>query len=263
MKYGIGDVARTLGLTPAALHFFEREGVIGPKKGGAARRTYGAEDIIRLISYKKYRSMDMPLKEIARQFSPQGDTSLRIAKKLTAQREAALETALRYERLARDIQWFEQAIERASAQIGVIELSTLPECFALLVGRDGFISRDRAEQERVAAWLEHLPAVRISVFGQADGSACFGYTVSTGRARQLGLDKTPGAVRIMPHIALRACLLLPYAYYEQPAMAFEALWARLKEQGYRQAGMVVGVNLCVECGGSQRDTLCEVWLPVD
>ena len=74
MKYGIGDVARTLGLTPAALHFFEREGVIGPKKGGAACRTYGAEDVIRLISYKKYRSMEMPLKEIAKQFSPQGET---------------------------------------------------------------------------------------------------------------------------------------------------------------------------------------------
>lgn len=263
MKYGIGDVARTLGLTPAALHFFEREGVIGPKKGAATRRTYGAEDIIRLISYKKYRSMDMPLKEIAKQFSPQGDTCQGIAGKLSCQREAALETALRYERLARDILWFEQAIGCAAAQVGRIELSAIPECFALLVGRDGFISRDRREQEHVAAWLEHLPAVRISVFGHKDGSACFGYTVSLKRARQLGLDKTPGALHIQPCVALHTCLVLPYAYYEQPAMAFEPLWARLQEQGLYQAGMGMGVNLCVECNGAQRDTLCEVWLPID
>ncbi len=263
MKYGIGDVARTLGLTPAALHFFEREGVIGPKKGGAACRTYGAEDVIRLISYKKYRSMEMPLKEIAKQFSPQGETCQGIAKKLTCQREAALETALRYERLSQDILWFEQAIQRAAAQTGLIELATLPECFALQVGRDGFISRDRTEQEHVAAWLEHLPAVRISVFGQPGGGARFGYTVSVERARQLGLDKTPGVLHIEPCVALHTCLLLPYAYYEQPAMAFEPLWARLQARGFRQAGMGIGVNLCVECHGEQRDTLCEVWLPIE
>ena len=64
-KYIIGDVARTLGLTTAGLHFFEREGVIEPRKGDETRRFYGMEDVIRLISYKKYRSMQLPLKEIA------------------------------------------------------------------------------------------------------------------------------------------------------------------------------------------------------
>ena len=53
MHYVIGDVARTLGLTPGALHYFEREGVISPKKGDNTRRTYSAEDVIRLYQKNK------------------------------------------------------------------------------------------------------------------------------------------------------------------------------------------------------------------
>ena len=93
MQYVIGDVARTLGLTPGALHFFEREGVISPRKGDNTRRTYSAEDVIRLISYRKYRSMEMPLKEIAHQFSPEGSMCGEIAAKMARQQCQAEEAA--------------------------------------------------------------------------------------------------------------------------------------------------------------------------
>ncbi|MBQ9008537.1 MAG: MerR family transcriptional regulator, partial [Clostridia bacterium] len=39
MRYPIGDVARTLGVTHAGLHYFEKQGVIAPTKGDMARRT--------------------------------------------------------------------------------------------------------------------------------------------------------------------------------------------------------------------------------
>lgn len=263
MKYAIGDVARTLGLTPAALHFFEKEGVIAPMKGDASHRTYGAEEVIRLASYKKYRSMEMPLKEIARQFSPDGDTCAQIAGKLARRRAEALLTARRYARIAREIDWFEQAISRGKDAVGRIDLAPMPPCYALTVGRDGFISRDRQEQERVVAWLEQMPATRISVFGEEDGAARFGYTAGLESARELGLDHTPGAVRMEAALALHAFLKLPFAYFDRPAMAFETLRIYMKERGFRQAGTAIGVSLCVECRGDTRDTLLEAWMPIN
>lgn len=263
MKYSIGDVARTLGLTPAALHFYEKEGVIPPKKGEASRRIYGAEDVIRLISYKKYRSMLMPLREIAQQFSPEGDTCERIAQKLAYQSNDVLNMARRYERMAQDIRWFEQAIRRGKDNLGRVTLEPLQPCIALRVGPDGFISRDRREQERVATWLELMPATRISVFGEAGGAARFGYTVEAEEAQLLGLDATPGAVSMAAGVALHAFFKLPGTYFEHPAMAFEPLWEHMHARGFRQAGTAVGVNLCVECHETERDTLVEAWLPIE
>lgn len=69
MKYRIGDVARIFGLTPGALHFFESEDIINTKKENNGYRYYDEDDIFRMLSYFKYHSMDVPLKDIGKQFS--------------------------------------------------------------------------------------------------------------------------------------------------------------------------------------------------
>lgn len=262
MKYVIGDVARTLGLTTAGLHFFEKEGVIAPRKGDGTRRTYNAEDIIRLISYKKYRSMQLPLKEIAHQFSPKGETLQGIQEKMSVQREEMLLQARRCEQLAADIQWFEQAILRAESSLDQVDLAFLPESYALVIGSDGFISHSKAEQERVAEWLEHQPATHFSTLAREDGHACFGYTMEASRAKALGLDRTPGVEHLPSALALHTCHKLPQPYFEEPERAFVLLGDHMRQRGFRQKGTAIAVNLCVECRDGLRDTLCEVWLPI-
>ena len=53
MRYKIGDVSRVLGLTTAALHFYEKEGIIDTPKEESGRRYYEEADLFRLISAKK------------------------------------------------------------------------------------------------------------------------------------------------------------------------------------------------------------------
>ena len=50
MRYSIGDVSRVLGMTTAALHFYEKEGIIDTPKVESGRRYYEEADINRLIS---------------------------------------------------------------------------------------------------------------------------------------------------------------------------------------------------------------------
>ncbi|CAB1262377.1 MerR family transcriptional regulator [Clostridium sp. MT-14] len=69
MKYYVSDVARILGLTPGALHFFESKDIINAKKEDNGYRYYDEEDVFRLLSYFKYHSMGIPLKDIGRHFS--------------------------------------------------------------------------------------------------------------------------------------------------------------------------------------------------
>ena len=262
MQYVIGDVARTLGLTPGALHFFEREGVISPRKGDNTRRTYSAEDVIRLISYRKYRSMEMPLKEIAHQFSPEGSMCGEIAAKMARQQCQAEETARRYQMLAEDIAWFAEHTIAASERIGRIDVDTMPESYVLQVGKDGFISRDREEQARVAAWLEYLPAVRISSLCTENGQSRLCYSIDAARAYFLGLDDTPGAALLPRCAALHTFQRLDYSYYDDPSRAFSALQEYAMMHAFQQAGPALGISLCVECMGSERNTILEVWLPI-
>ncbi len=263
MKYVIGDVARSLGLTTAALHFFEREGVIEPRKGQSTRRFYDAEDIIRLASYKKYRSMQMQVKEIAHQFSPQGEDMQGIAQKLNGQYEEMCRLARHYEMLAEDTRWFAQAIERAGEQLDQINLVMMPASWLLTVGTDGMISHNRSEQDMVAAWLERMPSTRISVISPCEGRATFGYSVSCERAQLLGMEHFPGAVLRPASVALHTCRRMPHSFFEAPNTAFEPLWQEAEKRGFHQAGAAVGVSLCVECMESGKDILCELWLPIE
>lgn len=262
MHYVIGDVARTLGLTPGALHYFEREGVISPKKGDNTRRTYSAEDVIRLISYRKYRSMEMPLKEIARQFSPKGNMCDEIAAKMARQQCQAEETARRYQMLAEDIAWFAEHTMAASERIGQIDVDTMPESYVLQVGKDGFISRDREEQTRVATWLEYLPTVRISALCTENGRSNLCYSIDADRARFLGLDAAPGTVLLPRCAALHTFQRLDLSYYDNPSNAFSALQEYAMVHAFQQAGPALGISLCVECRGSERNTILEIWLPI-
>ena len=82
MRYSIGDVSRVLGMTTVALHFYEKEGIIDTPKEESGRRYYEEADINRLISAKKYREMDVAVRDIARQFSSDGMTGAQVVERM-------------------------------------------------------------------------------------------------------------------------------------------------------------------------------------
>ena len=124
--YPIGDVSRTLGLTPGALHFYEREGVIqAPKQKESGRRFYTRADLIRLLSCRKYRAMDVPLKTIAHQFSSKGDSLDVISGRLRTQYEKALQKAAYYQMLAQEIADFTGQIQRLPEETGHFSVRSL------------------------------------------------------------------------------------------------------------------------------------------
>lgn len=261
MNYPIGDVARTLGLTTAALHFYERDGISETIRGAGTHRTYDVPEIVRLLSYKKYRHMELSLKEIAAQFSNNGGSFSQIGEKLARQRDAAMQMSARYARLAGDVDWFAQRVHQAEGSLGRVDVAAFPPCYMLCVGEDGIISRNRAEQERIAAWLEEMPATHISVTCDSMGRARFCYSLEEERARALGLAETPGAVHRASQTALHTFVALDKRFFHQPEMAFTLLRDFLQEHGFTQAGDGLGVSLCVSHENQERTTLCEVWLP--
>ena len=73
--YKIGEVARLLGLTTQALRFYEQEGVVTPKKSENGTRYYDEDQLILLLSFKKYRQADFSVQDIVTHFFKEDDLS--------------------------------------------------------------------------------------------------------------------------------------------------------------------------------------------
>ena len=68
-------LARLLGLTTQALRFYEQEGVVTPKKSENGTRYYDEDQLILLLSFKKYRQADFSVQDIVTHFFKEDDLS--------------------------------------------------------------------------------------------------------------------------------------------------------------------------------------------
>ncbi|MBQ9009859.1 MAG: MerR family transcriptional regulator [Clostridia bacterium] len=260
MRYPIGDVARTLGVTHAGLHYFEKQGVIAPTKGDMARRTYSIRDFIRLVSYRKYRNMEMPLKVIAGQFSAEGDSFPVIRERVQRQAEQAEQMARRYMRLAEDAGWFSSHIDMALERMDRIEFAVMPSLYLLSVGDEGCISGERQEQQIVSRWLSELPGTRVSVISDKEGNGRYGYTVAENRAEELHLTDSP-AWRLEGKNCIHTFTKVTGELFDQPDLAFVSVRRYMRDHNLEQDGLAVAVILCVQCHGEELNPLLEVYAP--
>lgn len=264
MRYYIGDVSRILGLTPGALHYFERESVIETPKEENGRRYYSTEDIVRLMSYKKYRSMGVPLKQIARQFSREGDPLGTIADRLARRRQEAQRMAAHYQALSEDIDAFERAVRSIAGQLGRYNVRSSPEVLLLQHEPDGLMTHDKREQERTQLWLEHMPATRLAVTLCEDGrEARFGYALLEARAQALSIaEETPVVRRLPERIALHTIVRCD-DLYDRPMQAFEDALAYMAAHGLARTGTAWGYIVVVDCSHGIRETYVELWAPFE
>jgi MerR family transcriptional regulator, thiopeptide resistance regulator len=82
--YRIGEFARLAGVTPRALHHYDRLGLLKPHRSGAGYRVYTDADLERLVQIVALKFVGIPLKKI-RRLSAKGPDNL--AAVLHAQRQ--------------------------------------------------------------------------------------------------------------------------------------------------------------------------------
>ena len=199
MRYSIGDVSRVLGMTTVALHFYEKEGIINTPKEESGRRYYEEADVNRLISAKKYREMDVAVRDIAHQFSSDGMTGAQVVERMRECRARALAQAEHYAGLARDIERLIALGEAGMQAENAVDIRPAEDMLAFCNANGTLMSDRKCEQEVERRWLEALPAVSISILKEsADAPAAFALMLPLQRARELWLCETDAGVRVIP-----------------------------------------------------------------
>lgn len=254
MRYSIGDVSRVLGMTTAALHFYEKEGIIDTPKVESGRRYYEETDINRLISAKKYRAMGVSVRDIAQQFSSSGMTGDQVMARMREKREEAEQMVRQYTGLVRDIDWLLARGEEALRKPGEVDIRRTEPMMALLSSSGGRIPLDKQEQKVAQQWLEAMPAVSVGVCRDNDMEhALEGLVISTGRAEEFGLDAAAPGVRCIPGgMALHAVVVCGDDQYENPDMVFKPILAFAREHRFTPKGMMWAAQIFVDCSEGIR-----------
>lgn len=125
MPYSISQVAQRFEIEPHTLRFYEKEGIISPKRTKSGIRVYSDEDVSQLEIAMCLKSTGMPLKDIKRYFDlvQEGDDTLAERLKIfTDHRRHVLEEIEELQRhlckIERKIQWYTRFMEESSREVG-------------------------------------------------------------------------------------------------------------------------------------------------
>ncbi len=254
MRYSIGDVSRVLGMTTSALHFYEKEGIIDTPRVESGRRYYQEADINRLISAKKYRAMDVPVRDIARQFSADGMTGAQVLSRMRERREEAARRSRQYAALAADIDDLIARGEAGLLHAQEVDIRRAQDMICLRSSSGGRIPSDKDEQAITRRWLECMPAVSIAICReQGDARAVPTLIVPAARAADYGLEADGRMARFVPGgMALHAVVVCGEEQYDDPDVIFRPVLAFAREHRFAQRGTMWGGMLFVDCSGGVR-----------
>ncbi|MEG2859461.1 MAG: MerR family transcriptional regulator [Clostridia bacterium] len=273
MKHGVGDVARVLGLTPGALHYYEREGLMNVSRAGSGHRYYDDGDLWRLLSYKKYHTMGTSIKVVMDQFTGGGARDT-IVERMRDRQDEALKKSAYYAELAQQIEEHLDGVERIDELLDRYAFERAPE--TLFVGDEqyGWMALDRAKQDVLHEWVEAMPAVRLAIYwpitGFEEAALCvparLGYAIEArhnAAARLSALEALP-AIALPAVSCLHTVVTEVHDFIYEPQIVFQnaANYARLR--GFRSAGAAWGRILLVETNpnGLFRANV-ELWMPIE
>lgn len=254
MRYSIGDVSRILGMTTAALHFYEKEGIIDTPKVESGWRYYQEADVARLISVKKYRAMGVSVRDIAKQFSHEGMSGREVLARIREKRDEAAKRLSFYKGLVEDIDQLIEISEEGLKHTNSVDIRFAEDMLWLAGSVGGRVPQDKDEQMLVRRWLDAMPAVSISIcMPQHAEQAVPSLIVPAGRAAEFGFEPDGRTIHCIPGgMALHAIVVCGEEQYDDPDVIFGPIQAFAQKHHFVQKGTMWGRMIFVDCSKGCR-----------
>lgn len=263
MKYSIKDLAEIMGCTTSAIRYFEKENLIEVEKEENGHRFYDVVDVFRLLSYEKYRSMEIPMKTIIKQFSGKENDRMLIQKREEHYKEEALKKAEYYRELADSIENHLVGIRRIDTLLNRYELAQSPEMVVMCDEECGWISKDRKSQRIVHEWIKEMPKVQLAVLHKDMGLSEFGYLIEPKYREKSGLPLTLKHKILPKSSCLHTVVMAEEDFADQPWKIFKKALEYAQSKGLETGGMSWGRILLVEVGEREvLRTYVEIWISI-
>ena len=260
-EYKIGEVARLLGLTTQALRFYEQEGVVMPRKSENGTRYYTTEQMVLLLSFKKYRQSGFTVQDIVAHFKD--DTVDQLIGRLSEQRQTLVEQAQLLLRRAHAMERFEHMLTHTIAHAGEITAGMRPPIYLLDPPLDRLDEANDAQHQSLNAYTEAMPDTSIVFLRLPTPNApvrfCFG--ASTDVASRWSLP-TEHAQLLEP----TRCVTMPIRGLGRPwdEAIIADLIAKVTSAGYEvdPSQSILGIHFSSETVDQVVHMCGVVWIPV-
>lgn len=260
-EYKIGEVAKLLGLTTQALRFYEQEGVINPRKSENGTRMYSIDQIVLLLSFKKYRQTEFTVQDIVEHF--RDDTVDSLINRLGTQSTLLVDKANLLLRRSEAIRRFEQTLRLAQENFGRIIPCERPSLYQLNLSLEELYQADAAQRASLSAFIDAMPDTGIAFSCRADKPSTpqFRFCVSEEIARiwSLPLEHT----QLLPPTK-SVCLYVRGDGYLWDERSFADIFSRVRAAGYEIDLMqdVFGMHLASETIDKSVHLCGIVYVPV-
>lgn len=265
MRYSVGEVAHLLNMTPSALRFYETEHIIHAEKSPNGRRYYSQQDLTRLISCKKYSSMEIPIKTIAAQFKPGGDSRQVITERLQEKSAEAMEKASYYRLLSEIIREQAEALERIDDQLGAFSVTMRDGYYMLTDESHQLMSYDKRIRDVMNKWIQSSPAVKIAVSlppAAPEAKASLAYLISEKHAGVMVVPLDSPNITYLPSCACIRTITHMEDCFVEPERIFAESLAYFSEKNITVSGTSIAAVLVVESLASGHyDTYLDITIP--
>lgn len=267
MKYSVGEIAHLLNITPSALRFYESEDIIHAEKSQSGRRYYSQGDLARLISCKKYSSMEIPIKTIAGQFKPGGDPRPAIAGRLWEKAAEIEEKARYYKQLSELVKEQAEHLERIDGCLDQFFISIREGSYILSDQNHQLMSLEEESKKLIRPWIQALPAVKISAIrrpaeGAGEAETALAYVISEKHADQMNLPVTGPGIEYLPSSACVHTVISLRDSFFQTERIFTAAIEYMQTKSITQNGVATAVLLVVESlEDGHYDGFLEIMVP--
>lgn len=263
----IGEVASLFNISPDTLRYYEKEGILSPRKDGNGYRHYGVDDIIRIIDIMFYRGLDIPIKDI-------GDitTTMDIGSIITVmtENEKRMECKIKtLQKLQDKLKSAKQRFLAADQELGKYKIVTTPNMKYDLVHEEdhknilgvmeGYkrITEDWIDSLLFAIHLDQQTLVEKKSFVNFQYGII---VVSPARADSKGKDKYRNFKNLAGKESLYTVIRTTYDEEENEYLVGALKW--LEFHGRECIGDMVGRYLATSYEGGSTMDYYEIWIPL-
>jgi len=267
MRYKIGEVARILGISTDLIRYYEKKGVVKPKKDPANRyRYYDVSDVNLLIDCIWYKKMGFGIEEIGRMSNVESYDDLVVH--LKDQSDEISKKIVYQEMLLSRMRGLTESIIGIKDGVGVCDLRTNREfLYYLNRGNEAFGNSPglRALNEE---WSCHMPFTKrlfyidaAALSGENDDYR-WGYSIGMKYASYFSIVAVPPIMKMTENLCIHG------AFASQSKGGFSArrldfMREYAEENKLRLKGFAFGNLVCSVNEESLLNGYFEAWMPIE
>ena len=273
MNYKIGDMANLLGISQEAVRFYEKQGLINPrrdKKNGY--RLYHAVDLNVLMRLRAYTSYGYTVNEAIALFK---DSDLFDLSASLEERSQVLHAQIEADhRLLLCAQLRERHLHRVSGMLGECTIENSPAMYGIVYRSNLDISEDMTTRALVRDWMQMRPFSEALLLYNKEywtGDSLHVYSqglcIDALFARRFGIETDERVLHFPSTKSVYTIAKIPYEAWpekdEERTRSFDYARAFIKEKGLRVTGDSYGRTLHTSMKAGEYVHYCEQWIPVE